>query len=47
MSHFFRLLNENDKAQALHSASQRLRKGERDIRHFEVSPDSFGAIPGE
>ncbi len=46
MSHFLRLLNEPDKAQALASVCMRLREGYKDARIFDVEPGSFKAIPG-
>jgi hypothetical protein len=47
MSHFLRLLSEEDKANELFRACQNLRAGLVDHRHYEVSPESFDAIPGK
>lgn len=47
MSQFLRLLNETDKAQALTSACARVRHGEADPRHFELTPESFNTVPGK
>jgi hypothetical protein len=46
MSHFLRLLDENDKSSALHEVSQRLRSGNHDARVFEVPPSVFDTVPG-
>lgn len=46
MTTFLRLLNDKDKAEALYSASQMLRRGETEPRIFEVAPESFKAVPG-
>ena len=45
MSQFLRLLSESDKSHALLMVCTRLRQGETDPRLFEVSPESFDAIP--
>ncbi|NEV62357.1 type II restriction endonuclease subunit M [Thiorhodococcus minor] len=47
MTQFLRLLAEDDKAQALLETCTRLRAGEDDSRHFEVTPDAFDAVPGK
>lgn len=47
MSHFLRLLGEADKSDALLTACKALRKGEEDLRNFEVAPGSFDAVPGK
>jgi hypothetical protein len=47
MSTFLRLLSESDKAEALASACASLRDGESDLRHFDVAPESFNAVPGK
>jgi hypothetical protein len=47
MSHFLRLLNENDKASALAEVSRRLRSGESDGRVYEVPADAFNSVPGK
>ncbi|MBU0973507.1 MAG: type II restriction endonuclease subunit M [Proteobacteria bacterium] len=46
MTTFLRLLNDNDKADALFTASQMLRRGETEPRMFEVTPESFKTVPG-
>ncbi len=47
MSYFLRLLTESNKAEALSSACEHLRKDQQDPRIFGVEPSSFMAIPGE
>jgi len=47
MSHFLRLLNEEDKSAALLTACQALRQGGVDYRNFEIASESFGAVPGK
>ncbi len=47
MTQFLRLLADADKAQALRETCARLRQGEADPRHFEVTPESFDAVPGK
>jgi len=46
MTTFLRLLNDKDKAEALYTTSQMLRRGESEPRVFEVAPESFKAVPG-
>lgn len=45
MSHFLRLLAEDNKSQALANICTQLRSGTPDIRHFELSPDLFSGLP--
>jgi len=47
MSHFLRLLAEDDKAAALQTVCARLRQGHADPRHFSVPPTAFDAVPGK
>ncbi|MCS3507490.1 BREX-1 system adenine-specific DNA-methyltransferase PglX [Achromobacter sp. JUb104] len=47
MSHFLRLLGEEDKSAALLTACQALRQGGVDCRTFEIAPESFDAVPGK
>ncbi|MGE0116272.1 MAG: type II restriction endonuclease subunit M [Steroidobacteraceae bacterium] len=47
MSHFLRLLSEEDKSVALLTACQALRQGGVDYRNFETAPESFDAVPGK
>lgn len=47
MSHFLRLLGEDDKSAALLTACQALRQGGEDHRNFEIAPESFDAVPGK
>ena len=47
MSHFLRLLGEDDKSAALLTACQTLRQGGEDHRNFEIAPESFDAVPGK
>jgi hypothetical protein len=47
MSHFLRLLGEDDKSAALLTACQALRQGGEDYRNFEIAPESFDAVPGK
>jgi hypothetical protein len=47
MSHFLRLLSEEDKSAALLTACQALRQGGVDYRNFEIAPESFDAVPGK
>lgn len=47
MNQFLRLLAEANKAEALLETCTRLRAGESDPRHFEVTPDAFDAVPGK
>lgn len=47
MSHFLRLLGEDDKSAALLTACQNLRLGGKDHRNFEIAPESFDAVPGK
>mgnify|MGYP001210751183 CR=1 FL=1 len=47
MSHFFRLLEESDKATALVEACAHLRAGKNDARHFEIEPELFDTVPGK
>lgn len=47
MSHFLRLLSEEDKSVALLTACQALRQGGVDYRNFEIAPESFDAVPGK
>lgn len=47
MSHFFRLLEESDKATALLDACAHLRSGKNDHRHFEIDAELFDAVPGK
>lgn len=47
MSQFLRLLTEEDKATALQIVCTRWRQGKADLRHFDVSPDVFDAVPGK
>ena len=47
MSHFLRLLSEEDKSAALLTVCQALRQGGVDYRNFEIAPESFDAVPGK
>src|SRR5690606_41260152 len=47
MSTFLRLLTESDKAEALVSACNHVRMGERDPRCFEVTAESFDLVPAK
>lgn len=47
MTHFFRLLNETDKASALRSTCLAYREGQIDSRVFSLPHDSFDAVPGK
>lgn len=47
MSHFLRLLSDEDKSAALLTACQALRQGGVDYRNFEIAPESFDAVPGK
>ena len=47
MTHFLRLLTEVDKGEALATACQRLRQGYPDRCHFDVTAESFDAVPGK
>ena len=47
MSHFLRLLSEDDKSAALLTACQTIRQGGEDHRNFEIAPESFDAVPGK
>lgn len=47
MSEFLRLLRETNKAQALLDVCTRLRNGEVEPNSFEVSSESFDAVPGK
>lgn len=47
MSHFFRLLEESDKATALSQVCEQLRAGSQDVRHFELEPELFDTVPGK
>jgi hypothetical protein len=47
MSHFLRLLNETDKAQALALCCKKVRLAEKDSRLFDVTSDSFKVVPGK
>lgn len=47
MSHFLRLLGEDDKSEALLTSCRILRQGGKDQKNFEIAPESFDAIPGK
>lgn len=47
MTHFFRLLNESDKALALQNTCQAFRNGQIESRVFSLPHDSFDAVPGK
>ena len=47
MTHFLRLLTEQNKESALVTACQRLRQGDTDPCHFELAAESFDAVPGK
>lgn len=47
MSHFLRLLGEDDKSEALLTSCRILRQGGKDHKNFEIAPESFDAIPGK
>jgi hypothetical protein len=47
MTHFFRLLNESDKASALQNTCQAFRSGQIESRVFSLPHDSFDALPGK
>ncbi|MEZ6937336.1 hypothetical protein ACB035_02025 [Aeromonas sp. S12(2024)] len=47
MTHFLRLLTEQNKENALVTACQSVRKGHSDSSHFELSAESFDAVPGK
>lgn len=47
MSHFLRLLAEDDKASALQTVCARLRHGEAEPRAYTVAPEAFDAVPGK
>ncbi len=47
MTHFFRLLNESDKASALQNTCQAFRSGQIESRVFSLPHDSFDAVPGK
>lgn len=47
MTQFLRLLTEVNKGEALVTACQRLRHGDSDPCHFEVTAESFDAVPGK
>jgi len=46
MTNFVQFLNDKDKAEALLSATQSLRSGQKDPRVFDVAPQSFRDVPG-
>lgn len=46
MSQFLRLLGEPEKASSLAASCKRVRQGKPDANHFEVSQESFNALPG-
>lgn len=46
MTTFLRLLADKDKAQSLAASCAALRAGEGETRAFQVSPESFRAVPG-
>jgi len=47
MTHFLRLLSENEKAQSLQDACSKVRSGEQDPSLIELDPSAFNAIPGK
>ena len=47
MTHFLRLLTEQNKENALVTACQSVRKGHSDSSHFELTAESFDAVPGK
>lgn len=47
MTHFLRLLSEEDKSQALFEACSNLRSGLQDANTTELEPSAFNAIPGK
>jgi hypothetical protein len=47
VTHFFRLLNEFDKASALQNTCQSFRNGQIESRVFSLPHDSFDAVPGK
>lgn len=47
MTHFLRLLTEIDKGKALVTACRRFRQGDTDPCHFDVTAESFDAVPGK
>ncbi|MEW9049153.1 hypothetical protein [Stutzerimonas kunmingensis] len=47
MTHFLRLLTEQNKESALVTACQNVRQGHADPFHFELTAESFDAVPGK
>ncbi|WP_421329447.1 hypothetical protein [Aeromonas veronii] len=47
MTHFLRLLTEQNKERALATACERLRQGDSNSCHFELHAESFDAVPGK
>ena len=47
MTHFLRLLSEDNKVQALVETCSLIRSGARDSRLTELAPSAFNAIPGK
>lgn len=47
MTHFLRLLGDENKAHSLAAACKKFRNDQTDFRHFKLEPQSFDAIPGK